>query len=145
MTWPWISPVSGSNLSFVFCGNRNRCETRASRLSSTSSSISAYSSSFESFFLAPFISLLLLTAAECRCGFTRETRAFFQWQSPPCGLFFKLVQLQTCNGRPHHLRLRLCLPWLTALWKSSQSQGLKCWPYSLARLVQLSSAAPRCA
>lgn len=75
MTWPWISPVSGSNFSFVFCGNRNGCEKRASRLSSTSSSISAYSSSFESFFLAPFISLLLLTAAECRCGFTRETRA----------------------------------------------------------------------
>lgn len=62
---------------------------------------------FESFPLAPFIAFPLLTGAECLCGFTEETPAFFQrWECLPCGLCFKLFQLQTCNLRTSPVQIK---------------------------------------
>lgn len=85
MTWPWISPASGTSFVYAFCGNL---------LSSNCSSISAYSLSFESLFLVPFTSLLL-TAAERQCGFTGETPAFFFFSFPAVGISSLWFVLQT--------------------------------------------------
>ena len=142
MTWPWIFLVSGNSFAYVVYGNRSGCKTRASFLSSNCSIIPAYSLSWK----------FLLGSIHTPPPLCSWMQVWVYWGDTSlfpavrvCSVWFMLQTSPTADLKWQNSPIKSKAVSATALWKSSRSQGLKCWPHRLVSLVQLSSAAPKCA